>query len=435
MNFVLFLMLNAILLIRPEELFPDIAGLHLYYISIVLCAVLNAQKLIELLTWDSLRQRPVSVCVLIYFGANVLSLCVLGRTQEAFFEHGLEFAKVILYYFLLLAVVDTRERFRTFVGFLTLLIGVLTAVALINLYEIHHFSNIIPCQQTEIDPASGEQFILPRLVSTGIFNDPNDLCLVLGLGILSCVYCAATSDGWAGWFVWLLPIPLFVFALFETHSRGGFVGVLAGGAAYIYSKYGGPKSLPFAAIGVVVVLAVAGGRQASLEGGGTAHQRVMSWADGLRGLVSQPLYLPTGLGVGWFVSETELVAHNSFVQAYVEQGILGGGAFLAAFLLSARLVDRIGRGIEAPDWVVQARPFAFAALGAYAMGCYSITRNFVVPTYLTLGLVSVLLDQAAETLPEKYRVNGRWLKWVGIFAVAGLVVIKFATQALGLAGV
>lgn len=435
MNFVLFLILNAVLLIRPEELFPEIAVFHLYYIVIVVSAITNITNLFDLLTWSSLRQRPVTVCILTYYFANILSLCVLGRTEEAFFEHGLDFAKVILYYFLLLATVNTQARFRTFVAFLTLMIGILTAVALINLYEIHHFTNIIPCQQTEIDPVSGAEFMLPRLVSTGIFNDPNDLCLVLGLGILSCVYCATTANGWAGWFVWLLPIPLFVFALFETHSRGGFVGVLAGGAAYIYSRYGGPKSLPYAALGVVVVLAVSGGRQASLEGGGTAHQRVIAWADGLKGLVDQPLYLPTGLGVGWFVSESELVAHNSFIQAYVEQGILGGGAFLAAFLFSARMVDRIGRGIEAPEWVVRARPYAFAALGAYAMGCYSITRNFVVPTYLTLGLVSVLLDQAAETLPEKYQVNRGWFVRFAVFAVAGLVVIKFATQALGLAGV
>ena len=37
MNFVLFLILNALLLIRPEELVPDLAGARLYLITIVAC--------------------------------------------------------------------------------------------------------------------------------------------------------------------------------------------------------------------------------------------------------------------------------------------------------------------------------------------------------------------------------------------------------------
>ena len=39
------------------------------------------------------------------------------------------------------------------------------------------------------------------------------------------------------------------------------MGVMAGGAAYLYSRYGGAKALPFAVIGAVIVLAAIGGRQ------------------------------------------------------------------------------------------------------------------------------------------------------------------------------
>ncbi|MBY0460318.1 MAG: O-antigen ligase family protein, partial [Gemmataceae bacterium] len=277
---------------------------------------------------------------------------------------------------------------------------------------------------------------IARMVSSGIFNDPNDLCLVLGLGILCCTYRAtvcATNLFVRG--VWLLPIPLFVYALAETHSRGGLLGVMAGGGAYLYSRYGGPKALPFVVCGVAVVLAAAGGRQGDISGGGTAHERLMMWADGLTELLRHPLQIPTGLGQGWLVDAHGLVAHNSFVQGYVELGLFGGGAFMGAFLLGMRLLDRIGRGIDAPRWAVESRHFGFAVLAAYAMGCYSLTRNYVVPTYLVLGLVSVLLEAAAPRLPEKFVVDQNWFRRAVLFAVCGLVFIKLATMVLGQAGV
>ncbi|MEO2089446.1 MAG: hypothetical protein ABGY75_08110 [Gemmataceae bacterium] len=107
MNFGLFLLLNAVLLIRPEELFPAIAGLRLYLIVIVPCLLMSLPRLVELLSPSSLRDRPVAVCVLLFFTATLVSLCVQGRASEAFLEFGPEFGKVLLYYFLLLAVVDT----------------------------------------------------------------------------------------------------------------------------------------------------------------------------------------------------------------------------------------------------------------------------------------------------------------------------------------
>jgi len=234
--------------------------------------------------------------------------------------------------------------------------------------------------------------------------------------------------------LWLLPIPVFGFAILETHSRGGLMGVLAGGAAYLFSRFGGPRALPLAAAAALGGLLLVGGRQASISGD-TAHERLMMWADGLTNLLNTPFSIPTGLGIGWFVDETAHVAHNSFIQAYVELGVFGGGAFLGMFILSLLLLYRLGGSIRATAWVVESRHFAFAAVAGYAMGCYSLTRNFVVPTYLTLGLASVLLEQVDDRLPEQHTVTWAWLKRCIILAILGLVAMKVATQVLGQAGV
>jgi hypothetical protein len=433
MNFFFFLLLNAVLIIRPEELYPEIAGLRLYLIAIIPCVLTSLPGLARQLSGEALKARPVSVCVLLFYGATVLSLLVLGRVEEGLVEWAPEFAKVILYYFLLLAVVDTRERFRAFVAALVVLIAGLVGIALAQHWGYAEFPNIIPCVQREIDKQTGETISSIRLSSTGIFGDPNDLCLMLGLGILSCVYLATT--GAVGGVLWLLPIPLYVYGLIETGSRGGLLGILAGGAAYLYSRYGGAKALPLMAALAVGGLVIVGGRAASLGGGGTAHERVMMWAMGIKELLNTPVLLLTGMGKDFYVHDEGLVAHNSFVQGYVEVGLIGGGAFLGAFYFAARLTDRLGRGLAAPPWAVQARHFGLAVIVGYGMGCYSLTRNFVAPTYLVLGLVGVLLDTAAWTLPDKFRVDRRWFVRLAGLAVAGLALLKIMTQGLGNAGV
>jgi hypothetical protein len=161
----------------------------------------------------------------------------------------------------------------------------------------------------------------------------------------------------------------------------------------------------------------------------------MFWAEGMTTIFAQPFSILTGLGMGWFLDANGHVAHNSFIQAYVEIGLFGGGSFLAAFYLSARTLHRLGREVIAPRWVVQARHFAFAAVVGYAVGCYSLTRNYVIPTYLVLGIASILLDRATPALPERFRVNGSWFRWVVLFSICGMGLVKLATQALGLAGV
>lgn len=436
MNFVLFLLLNAILFIRPEELFPSIAGLRLYLLTIIPCVVLSLPRLGELVTRESLQRRPIAACVLLFYAAGFVTYLTTGRIEDAFFEYLPECGKVVLYYFLLIAVVDTEERFRVFVAALVVLAGALAAIALAQQYGLTNFQSIKPAMQRMIDPVTGKEYAIPRMASSGIFSDPNDLCLIIGLGILSCVYCATNSSlGIFGTVLWLLPVPLFVFALKETHSKGGLMGVFAGGAAYLYSRFGGAKAVPLAIVGVVVALAAIGGRQADMSGGDTAHERLMMWAGGVSTLFQQPFFLLTGLGAGWFTDQYGLLAHNSFVQAYVETGLIGGGAFLGAFLLGLRLLDRLGRGIDAPAWVVGSRYYAFGALAGYAMGCYSLTRNWVVPTYLVLGIASVLLEHAAPQLPEKFQVNRAWFIRGAVFAVCGLLLIKVATQVLGQAGI
>jgi putative inorganic carbon (HCO3(-)) transporter len=363
MNYLLFLILNAILFIRPEELFPAIAGSRLYLIAILVCSATCLPRLNTLFSPASLRTNPVGMCVLLFQIFVFLSMVVRSRFDEALSALP-DLVKMSLYFFLLIANVDSRERFQTFVLSLISNVTAVSLIALANHHDIVKFPSIPLCDEKYMDPETGQDRMEGRLVASGMFNDPNDLCLVLGLGMLSCVYASSEKlGGNLGRIFWLLPIPLFIVALQETHSRGGMLGVLAGASGYLFARFGGARAIPLAIIGGFGALFAVGGRQSNIfSGGGTGHQRLMLWCEGLRSLFQEPISIPLGFGPGWFSGESGLLAHNSFIQAIVEYGLLGGTAFAGAFYYGGRILLLLGQSIDAPHWVVNARCYGFRLL-------------------------------------------------------------------------
>jgi len=434
MNFVLFLVLNAILLLRPEELFPELAGARIYLITIVACVLASLPGLTARLTPGALQDRPIGVCVLGIWVAGFVSHFAYHFRPHEGLDFAGEFGKVVLYYFLFVAVVDTPARFRVLTGWLLGCVVVGSGLAVMDYHGYLHFPGIVHAEQGVLDPESGEVVSLLRLTGSGIYGDPNDLCLALCLGMLCSVYLAISGLGVLR-LAWLLPIAPLMYAFTLTHSRGGMIGLLAGVAGWLCARYGGRRALPVAAVVAIGLLAAVGGRQANLEGGGTAHQRLMFWAQGFTDITRMPMYLLPGLGVGYFEEEMAHVAHNSFVSAYIETGLLGGGFFLGAFYIAGRLTYPTGQVIALADWTRSARPFVFAAIVAYAAACYSLSRQFVLPTYITLGLASAYLELAHAQLPYRHRVSAAWFARLAVLSVVGFLVLKFATQGLGLLGI
>src|SRR5947209_8006528 len=106
MGFVLFVLLNAVLFIRLEELWPESAGLRLYLIVISLAALLSLPDVLHHLRPSEIAKRPITVCVFGLFLATALSLLARGRGDDAA-ELVPEFGKVVVYYLLMVSVVNT----------------------------------------------------------------------------------------------------------------------------------------------------------------------------------------------------------------------------------------------------------------------------------------------------------------------------------------
>ena len=406
MIFWLFLILNAVLLLRPEDLRPGLAGLHLYQLVIALCLIGAAPNVVGLLAPRALADRPVTVCLVGFLAAIVLSLVARGRIGEAVWD-GAEFAKVVAYYLLLVALVDRPERFRTFLGWLVLLVAVLAAMALLQFHGVIDVEAMRPVEQAEYDDDTGELLTsYPRLRSFGLFQDPNDLCLILTAGTLACLARSAVAAG-AGRLLWLAPIGLYGTALMLTQSRGGLIGLAAGIGTLVYVRLGPKRGLPLAIVGV---LGAGGGVRrpaGELQPEHVGHVARPAATVG-RGALAAHAQPDHGIGAGEYEEEVGQVAHNSFVHAFVETGLLGGTLYAGMFVLAVVGLYRLPR--YAAFWAHEReftalQPFVLAMVVAYAAGTFSLSRNYVIPTYLVLGLATAYTRIALWEPPDECRMS------------------------------
>lgn len=435
MDFALFVALNAVLLIRPDDLFPELAGLRMYLMVIVLCLLAAGPRLLHTVRLSSPAGRPVTVCVLLFAAAAFLSQAARGQVGVAFGFIG-EFGKTVVYFLLLVSVVDTPGRLRAFLGWMVWLTTVLAGLGLAQYYGAIDVPALRSLEDRMwVDPETGEAVLLNQLRSMGMFHDPNDFCLILVFAAVAAGYRAVTAGSVVGALPWLAPAGLFVASIGLTHSRGGLLGLLVAGVAYLTARFGWKRAIPLGLAALPVVAVLFAGRATDMggEGGGTANQRLQFWSEGfvlLSTAAAGPQTPLTGVGTGRFAEFVGHVAHNSFVHAFVETGLLGGTFFAGAFALAALgvyMTPPAGPGAD-PRGVAALRPWVFAQVVGFAGGIFSLSRCYIVPTVMPLGVATAYLALAWPWPPDWFRVDRKGAVRLAAFGLFVFLFLRTFTQ-------
>jgi O-antigen ligase len=428
LGFGLFIVANVTLFIRPGEIIPELIGWPIFLVLGLLCLAVSLPQVLRQLSSRSLRETPITVCVLGLLAAVVVSHLV-NLSLEGAGEWGVEFLKMVVYYLLLVGLVDSPARLRRFLGWLAILTAALTLLAVLEFHGVITLPNLKPLKDSLYDPTTGRDITIRRLQSTGIFHDPNDLCVMLAVGILLSLYRLAERRAGPRRFLWLGPLLLCGYALTLTQSRSGFLALLAGVLAYLVSRFGRKKTMFLATAVVPALFLMVGGRQTNLSTGVTTGQtRIQIWSDGIMLFREQPLF---GVGVDNYDRTIGHVAHNSYLQAFTELGLFGGILFLGAFyvaVVSLYGLGSEGRQIVDPE-LRRLHPFLLACTAAWAGGMLFLTLCYIMPTYTILGLATVF-PQTATTEPPlpRMRFDGRLVKRMivasGIFLMVLYVFVR-----------
>lgn len=397
MGFALLVLLTANLFLRPAELIPQLRGLPLYEWNIIAAVVVALPALFRRMRTEELARDPITLCVLgLYISVPISHL-------RHFFIWGArhsteEFSKTVLYYFLVVSLVHGRARFEVFLRWILFLLTVMVSLSLAHHHGVIYIPELDSIEQREYDAETGELLTFPRLQGTGIFNDPNDFAMVLVIGMVLAAHSTA-SAAFATRPIWFATIGAFGYALYLTKSRGGFLALFVGLCILAHARWGKWRALLIAGLLAPIVVAAFAMRQGGALDEGTGQSRIQLWSEGLGLMKHYPVF---GIGQGMYTEELPQVAHNSFVHCYVELGLFGGTFFFGAFYLAVMILLRQRRDpeIQVVPNVRRQTVTTIAVLAAACTSMLSLSRSYVLTTYLVLGLAGV----AAH-------LNGRRAPW------------------------
>jgi hypothetical protein len=427
MAYVLFLLVNVALLVRPSEIIPDWQGLELYFYLIVACALCGLPQVLGFLTGRSLEAQPITLCVL---GMQVLSLIppLLALKVDEAWNGGFTYFKLLVYYLLLVSLVNTPARLRGLVMTLVPCCAVLSLITILRYHGVLELAVADASVEDSTTNAWGEVTYFQRLQGTGIFQDPNDLCMMLASMVPLALYLLIHDKNSLRRVLWLGSFLIYGYAIFLTRSRGGLLALASGLGICCWARYGLQRSLVLASLGLPLLLVVFGGRQTTMTAQeGTGQTRIQLWSDWMMEFRGN---LPFGRGMTLpkegegkkqrFPGENYgHMAHNSYLQAFADIGLLGGCLFLGAYGVALLSIYRAGQGgPRILDPQQQAlRPFMLAAVMAYAVGMLTLSLCFVVPTFMILAL-AVAYTRTTVCWPAQppLRMDERLL---GRFALAG----------------
>jgi putative inorganic carbon (hco3(-)) transporter len=404
--FVLFIIVNAVLLIRPAEIVPDLEGIELYFYAIILCVLVAANDLLTYVTSTPLETQPITLCLLALCAIVALPHLFVMNLADAWSAAFL-YLKNVVYFLLFVSIITTPARLRGFIGCLLVIAAIAVSVAVLDYHQLITLPNLRAVQDSELG-AWGEVTTFERLQFSGLFKDPNDLCVWLAAMVPLALYCVLADRNLVCRAIGLCTLLLFGYGIYLTRSRGGFLAMATGLGMMAGMRYGRQQAALLVAIGLPLLLLLFAGRQTSFSAmQGTGQTRVQIWSDWMDRFRANPI-LGAGIDVGEIdpalakdgravVAIKGHAAHNSYLQAFADTGFIGGCLFLGAFGTAIWSLWRLGQArtvaFDPPAQALQ--PFVLGATAAYGVGMLTLSLWLVAPTYVVLAL--------AASYPRVYR--------------------------------
>jgi len=425
-GFILFILINAVLLVRPGDLLPALDQVPIYETLMAISIFASYRVILAQLTWASLMSRPLTFCVIALLPAIFLSNFSHGNLYDARLG-AFAFFKVQLYFLLFVGLIDSPFRFRVLLFVIVVLVTITAVLALLQWYHYIDLEALTPVGQwTEVDEETGELGEMLRLQGPGILGDPNDFALVLVSAMILCAQFLFEQRRWLVKPLLLIPIGLMGYALGLTSSRGGLLSLILGSVVVITCRLPWRRSVPLLLIVLPAFFVIFGGRQTNIDlddDEDTFQGRVILCRDALVLFHGAPIF---GIGYNMMADENGTVAHNSYAHTYAELGLFGGTLFVGMIYLAVMAVYQLKpktirfKDDELRRW----RSCVFAIVAAYALGIWSLSRPYAIPTYLVIAIVATYCNLATtRPSPVLRGVNQSFFIRLGKAGIVCLIVL------------
>lgn len=393
MAFFCLLLYIITIYLRPAEWIPMFYGMQLVDTLSIAAFLFWLIDLVAKKKTDALK-APQNMLMLGLFLAFLLS-----HVAHTYFE-GLtmaftEFSKVVIMYFLFAFIIDSEKKIKIsifLIVFLTLLLAI-QGIQQFNTGFGWAGQPLTIQNYNEVNPATGELIpVLGRINWISIFGDPNDLglTLVIAVGILIAFLFGKVK--FITRIVVLSILGYMLYALYLTNSRGAFVALMA--AVFFYFVRKTKKFLLGGIIGtlfVFLIFAFGPSRLALMSTDEeSAFNRADAWYYGIELTKANPIF---GVGYKMFEEDFPMTAHNTFVLAMAESGLLGLFFLVGLFYISFKglsLVQKNNEHLKNYSYGLQ------AALVGFAAAAFFLSRLYIILPYMLFALSASLVNVTHE---------------------------------------
>jgi putative inorganic carbon (HCO3(-)) transporter len=334
-----------VLVLRPADHFPALAAMQPAKVIGVI-AILS-WLIAKLLRGDTrLPRSPYGKWMLALTGGVMLSATMSTNPSASWELFADVFIKLLVMFGLVVHLVDTKQKAAKFYLSLAMCTVALALLA-------------IQVRVSGLATIDGN-----RAGLVGLLGDPNDLALVLIIYVPFFTELVLGTRGLRR-LPWVILLTILVAGIFATVSRGGALGLMAALAFTCYDR-GRLRTRLLVAPALVALVAgmlLLAGVNDRTSGGlvvgrldESAQGRLEMWQSGVRMTVNNPIF---GVGFGQFPQNYQTYArnpvqweprdaHNSFIKAAAETGLVGFIPFMALVFLTFRFGHRI-RKLDSPE--------------------------------------------------------------------------------------
>ena len=424
MAIFLLIIYTILLFIRPHEwVFFGLGETQYVRNTLLACTALfliQRNKNLDLPQTRFMFLFTVTILLSLIFSGWLGSIVVYGQN---FIQQSL------LPFILITAFLDTRKKLNIILFILVIASGIMV----LNGYY----------QSTDIDGLGlignlayqSQDFLRIRYI--GFFNDPNDLGMFFVMSIPIVFFFKNKSTVLLKPLFWGMVIAI-LYGIYLTNSRGTLLATVALCAYWFWTTYGTKKSMYVAVLFLPALLFVLSKFRTISTEEESAEGRLEAWYEGYEMLKSNPIF---GVGYNQFLEYHFRTAHNSFVLAFAELGLLGIFAWSALLTSTMLILLKIAKKSYLPAGLQQEDPRYLAAneeaviakmfiyiFIAYFTSAFFLSRTYTPFFYFFLGLSTSSLARVRQIFPDvsrifSYREIFRTSAFVAISGLVGIYIV------------
>ncbi len=417
----------VVLYIRPQEYLPAFIGTPLVPVLLMTTLVL------WLIGQSKDFQAPQHGLMLWLTLCMFLSIVFTGWLSGAI-KGVTDFIPTLLLFYVIATSVVNLKRFQ---AICLLLSAVSAVIAWHGIEQADHEYGI---------GWTGARTIEGRITYLGFLNDPNDLSMAF-LMTLPMTFYLARVYSWLPLRLGLMAMAgVTLYGIFLCNSRGSMLGILAMLTYYSIGRYGLLRSVVVGPLLVAPLLLLAPSRISEISADEeSAAGRVDAWFAAFEMFKSRPLF---GVGKNLFTDHNPLTAHNSYVLAMAELGLIGYFVWLSILVLSVIMLMRVLKApLTPPSMPVQMPPaetmapdfgpvreavkvLAYAFIGSM-VAAFFLSRSYVVFVYVLVALIIALFQLARRCRPDIAPLRvGELLGRLVLIEVISIVFLWITTRVL-----